>query len=238
VLEFTDTGNCLVGTQSGAPSFTDDVCDGSTAAGTASYTIPETDHVTYMVDGAAVAAGTYPVSDGATVTIEAVADEGYTLEGTSTFTHEFAVPNCPQSVDPGPVTFSDDVCTDQGLTEATYTIPQVSGVTYLVDGAVTEPGTYSARDGSTVTVAAQAQDGSLLSGTTTWSHTFAATPPCYRILGQSRHPHQPQVSGTHEQTAFTGAPVLPMIIGGIALLVFGGLLLGFAGRRPGSEPAE
>ena len=75
-------------------------------------------------------------------------------------------------------TFSDDVCSNFLATGASYTIPSTAGVDYLVNGAVAPAGTYNAADGATVTVTAQAQPGFSLTGTTTFTHTFSATPSC------------------------------------------------------------
>lgn len=66
-----------------APTFTDLV---GTASDT--YTIPTTAGVTYKVAGATKAAGTYAGTGTVTVTAEATA--GYTLSGTSTWSHVFS----------------------------------------------------------------------------------------------------------------------------------------------------
>ena len=72
-----------------APTFSDDVCANFLATG-ASYTIPSTTGVDYVVNGAVAPAGTYNAADGATVTVTAQAQAGFSLTGTTTFTHTFA----------------------------------------------------------------------------------------------------------------------------------------------------
>jgi hypothetical protein len=88
---------CLGGTEitevtPAAVTFTAPTCDKL-----GSYTIPATEHVKYMVNGEVVAAGTYTVQNGTTVTVTAVADQGFFIgdETTDTFSNTFTAPtNC------------------------------------------------------------------------------------------------------------------------------------------------
>lgn len=58
----------------------------------------------------------------------------------------------------------------------TYTIPEVEGVQYLVDGEPAEAGTVSVGDVAvTVTVTAEAEEGYVLEGTTSWEGVFTAS---------------------------------------------------------------
>ncbi len=235
-LEFTDAGGCLVGVLVAAPSFTDDVCSAGHPADAASYVIPATPHVTYTVDGTTVPAGTYPATDGSTVTIVAVADSGYSLTGTATFTHTFPVPTCLTSVIATEPSFVSDVCTAAGqLTGASYTIPETTGVGYAVDGETAASGTYQAKDGSTITIVATATDGYTLTGTTQWTHTFAAKPECLGTAGESSsNPGTPTPAASHGTagvTATTGVEVAWMLTAGIAFLLVGGAALVLAATR-------
>jgi hypothetical protein len=177
--EFKATPSCTTQVQPVAPSFTNDVCHNYAPAG-ATYTIPATTGVLYKINGSTVDAGTYPATDGSSVTITAVAKPGYTLTGTTTFTHEFSsVPTCTTTVEPTSPTFTDDVCTTGFVPAgATYTIPATTGVIYQIDGKTVAAGTYPATDGTTVTVTTEAAEGYTLSGTTTFTHAFAKVPTC------------------------------------------------------------
>jgi hypothetical protein len=136
------------------------------------YTIPSTDHVSYYVNGSNTAAtvGVHHVSAVGTVTIEAVADQGYTLVGQHTWTHDFT--NEPCKVRAPQVTFKD-LC---DVTNDTFTIPSKTGVEYQIGGQVIAAGTYNAYDydvNGTVTVTAVALTGYQLTGTLhTWSMHF------------------------------------------------------------------
>lgn len=61
------------------------------------YTVPETEGVDYFVDGEVVEAGTHPGSG--TVTITAQPQAGYTLTGTTEWTHEFTDEPCDEPSD-------------------------------------------------------------------------------------------------------------------------------------------
>lgn len=65
------------------------------------YTVPETEGVDYFVDGQVVEAGTHPGSG--TVTVTAQPQAGYTLTGTTEWTHEFTDEPCDEpSESPSP----------------------------------------------------------------------------------------------------------------------------------------
>ena len=208
---FGSVPTCTTSTEPTAPTFTDDVCSGFAPAG-ATYTIPAKTGVIYEINGKAVAAGTYPATDGSTVTITAVPAEGYTLTGTTTFTHTFAsVPTCTTSAVVSDPKFTDDVCNGNATVGASYTIPASTGVVYKVNGSTVNAGTYSTTDGSTVTVTATAAAGYTLTGTSTFTHTFAKVPTCTASL------------------AFTGTSTPVTIAVGAGLLGVGALFLMAAG---------
>lgn len=138
-----------------APTF-DDTAD--------TYKIPTKAGVQYLVDGANKAAGTYSVGDvDATVNVTAEAKEGYVLSGTASWTGTFT--KADVEVTAAEPTFDD--------TADTYTIPTTEGVQYLVDGVATAAGTVSVGDvAATVDVTAEALDGYVLTGTSSWTGTF------------------------------------------------------------------
>jgi len=75
----------------------------------------------------------------------------------------------PTAVTATAPTFDDDA--------DTYRIPQKAGVQYLVDGSPATAGTVSVGDvDATVSVTAQAKEGYVLEGTTSWTGTFTKTP--------------------------------------------------------------
>jgi len=72
-----------------------------------------------------------------------------------------------------------------GTAKDTYTVPATAVVEYVVGGVVKPAGTY--QGAGTVMVSARALAGYVLSGTTTWSHTFdTRTPPVVYSLGYTR----------------------------------------------------
>lgn len=104
--------------------------DPSTCGELGSYTIIESTGVDYMIDGEAVAPGTYTAANGTTVTIVAVAQEGYAFEpeAVTTWTYTFNVPT--------------DCETPQVLSSSTTITPQVTakpvgGVSAGAGGAAT-----------------------------------------------------------------------------------------------------
>jgi hypothetical protein len=141
------------------------------------YFIPTTDHVSYQINGQTVAAGEH-VGSGS-VTINAVADPGYVLAGTITWTFTFTDVACDTDtpVTPTPPTHVD-MC---GTEDDTYTIPTTAGVDYQINGQTVAAGTYPGT--GTVTITAVAQDGYVLNDVTSeWTFTFTdedcPTEPC------------------------------------------------------------
>ncbi len=167
---FAATPSCTTHVAAVAPTFADDICTAGGSTG-ASYTVPATVGVDYLVNGVKTAAGTYHATDGTKVTILARAQVGFSLTGASSFVHTFAA-TCLTSATPTPPVFADDVCSGSAPAGASYLIPATTGVDYLVNGVKTAAGTYPATDGSTVAVTTQAQAGFALTGTTSFTHTF------------------------------------------------------------------
>ncbi|TAL14140.1 hypothetical protein EPN95_04000 [Patescibacteria group bacterium] len=85
--------------------------------------------------------------------------------------------NYVTQVEPTAPTFVDPTCDSDG----SYTIPTKTGVVYKINGNSnpTPAGTYTATNGQTVTINAYATNsGYLLTGTVTWTHTFAIKGEC------------------------------------------------------------
>lgn len=200
------------------PEFGNDECVGDQPAA-ATYTIPETTGVDYFVDSVLTQAGTYTATDGSMISVEAKPQAGYTLVGTTSWSHTYpATPNCtppPNSAKVAKATFSPNECVHGKPRGATYTVPSSTGVVYTANGKKVTAGTYKAPAGSTITVVATAKTGYTLKGTTTWSHSFGATPECHGT--DAEHVHKP-----HAPLASTGVPTASLLIAGVGLLLVGG----------------
>lgn len=86
-----------------------------------------------------------------------------------------------EEVVPAAVTFTAPTCNALG----SYTIPTTENVQYKVDGKVVAAGTYTAPNGTTITVTAEAAQGFFISDETTdtWTNTFTAPTNCGQVLG-------------------------------------------------------
>ncbi|MDQ0213358.1 CAP domain-containing protein, partial [Arthrobacter bambusae] len=123
------------------------------------YTIPNQDGVRYKVNGGLSLPGTFDAA--APITITAVAEPGYILSGTTTWSQDLSpVLTQPIQVTPPAPTFG----------AGSYTIPSVIGVDYLVDNSIKPAGTYDAI--TNVTVIARAKAGYVLVGNASWSKNF------------------------------------------------------------------
>lgn len=169
---------CVLGAESVVPApvtFVDPSCDAN-----GSYTIPATEGVEYKVEGVVTPAGTYSVVGNATINFTAIALEGFELEGTSAWSHQFTVPtDCvlgAQSVTPEPVIFTAPTCSLQGF----YIIPETNGVDYTLDGKILTSGKYIVKNGETVVITAVAKsDFELKEGATNqWTYTSTAPVNC------------------------------------------------------------
>ena len=128
------------------------------------YTIPSKTGVVYKVGGVVKAAGDHFTGGGTSVTVTAEPDPGYTLTGTATWTLTFSTDT--ETVTPTAPTFSE--------VDDTYTIPADDGVVYKVGGITKAAGTYAATPPVTITVTAEALNADYtLTGTTTWTYSFA-----------------------------------------------------------------
>lgn len=159
-------------------TFTAIACD---ADGT--YTIPTVTGVEYYIGETKVAAGVYTVSVGSTITVTAMAAEGYQLaDVVSTWSFTYTVPSAEScvlgavSTTPAPVIFTPATCSVLGY----YTVPTTVGIKYYVDGKVIAAGAHSVENGKTISVTAIAElDYEIKAGATNrWTYSFVAPTNC------------------------------------------------------------
>ncbi|MCU1658771.1 MAG: autotransporter beta-domain protein, partial [Pseudonocardiales bacterium] len=100
--------------------------------------------------------------------------------------------------------FTDNACISTGPAGASYTIPSITGVRYLVNGSPASAGTQPAVDGSSITVTAQPEAGYVLTGPTSWTHTYSPTPSCPQMITFTTTPPASPVVGDNYTVAATG----------------------------------
>lgn len=144
-----------------------------------SFTIPNTDHITYkklvgylwniplpifaIYD--TIGAGTYDASG--TVHIKAFAAIGYDIDGTNKWIFEFDDAPCDTPVVPNTPTKIDEC----GTREDGYTISPTLGVKYYVGNQEVGVGFHPAS--GSVTITAQAEPTYVLSGAASWTYEFS-----------------------------------------------------------------
>jgi hypothetical protein len=250
-------GTCSTDTAATAPTFTNASC--SSAMG--SYTIPSSNVADYFVaigNGAPVAApaGTVSEAVGTLIKITAHAKPGgKPLTGTTAWAATIAAagscggggsssppPSTPPPgvssnvVTPAAPSITQGVCTSGKESAAFYTIPGITGVTYLNGTTGVAAGNYNVAYGSTTTITAAALTGFTFSGgaTTSWTLTAnkaatCAAPPT-AVLGVTftqPPPKTPPVA----VLPFTGQPILQTTLVAFGLLLAGGLLIGSSRRH-------
>jgi LPXTG-motif cell wall-anchored protein len=171
---FTNPGSCLVTVVPVAPVVTPSVCTGPGTSTEPVITPATTAHITYTVNGNVVTATPDQGYQLAT-------SEGWTIDaetGTATYTVELVRPDCTVTVTVvDPTVTVSQTC---GVA-STFTIPETTGVTYLVNGTITAAGTYSTPTSGTIT--AQAQQGYALSNPgLSLAFTLPATTPCPTVV--------------------------------------------------------
>ena len=183
----------------------------------------------------------YTVKD---LVVTATAKDGFTLgtlpagwtsvsETVASYTVTRTDPLCAIAAIAVSPAFTADVCQGGVPAGASLTVPETTGVDYFLDGTATAAGTHPATDGSTVIVTARAKEGFTLTGTTSWSHTFSATPTCAEVGAVTiiRPPaQQPVVAAATVPLAATGVPAKDLLLIG-GLLLLGGAAMCFGGRR-------
>lgn len=232
VTAVAQTGYTLDGTANWSQTFTDVPCVVQVTPTSPSYTKPDCEVSNMLVTPPAITgviwfpSGSTTLQPGESVTYTATPDQNYVFsQGATTswtFTNEFDPADCeevlPTEVAPAAVDFTDPTCTATG----SYTVPAKTGVIYKDgNGKVVAAGTYAAIAGQTVTITAYPADSSyVLTGTTTWSHTFAAAKDCNgHVLGDTTTTPptalptgQVLAANTQSQLADTGtSPILPTL---------------------------
>ncbi len=123
-----------------------------------------------------VQSGIAGTATSASITITEVWSDKYSVKQVVSVTN--LAGNCTQSATPTTPSFTNDACSNYAPTGSSYTIPATTGVVYKVGGTVVAAGHHAAVDGTSVTITAYAQPGYTLTGTTTFTHTFATAPTC------------------------------------------------------------
>jgi hypothetical protein len=154
---------CLTKVEPIAPTLTVSSCDGpSSTVPDGSIAIPEQNGVDFYVDGAKIVYSTIPIAQGTSRTVTAVAQDGYALTGTTSWTFSNPSLSCLVTVTPvDPTVVLSTLCQVEG----SYTIPETTGIDYLLDGTPIAAGTYPGPKTGTIT--AVAQDGYILSTSST-----------------------------------------------------------------------
>jgi hypothetical protein len=162
-----------------APTFTNAQCTGPGTYGQASYTIPATTGVQYLLsinDGsyAVKAAGPYFVNVGTKVEVDAQELAGYELKGNDNqweWSKTFDAPDCDVEVTPTKPTSTQPVCVAEGqVGQGSYTIPTIPGVKYEKSNngssgwTEVAAGTHDVADGTTVWIRAVELSGYELEG--------------------------------------------------------------------------
>lgn len=230
----------LIDATATAPSFADAVCGTDGNPTTATYTVPEVTGVQYRIGEDVATAGVHEATDGASVTITAHAAKGYRLTNeVAEWNHRFAeTPDCSgigglHAVSVPNPSFRNSVCGSDGLpTQATYTLVARDHVYYRVGGQLVQAGTYPAADASTLSVVASSDPDWKISGPSTFTHTFAATPVCSGVLPEVITPGTPPLANTgagaiRQEIAWA----LGLVLGGSALLITALLTTGRRLRR-------
>lgn len=163
--------------------FNGPTCDSEETRSSFSYTIPSVAHVKYFIGRTEQVAGTFSANIGTSITVKAIADRGYSIEGVSEWISpefsELTEEDCTlgvQDVTPVAPTFTPSTCDLLGY----YTIPTTEGIKYYVDGKVISADKYTVANGKSVTINAIADEGySIKDGATNqWSYTFNAPTNC------------------------------------------------------------
>lgn len=167
-----------------------------------------------------------------------------TITPTPTPTQTPGTPPPPVSILPAVPTITQGTCVSGTETAAFYTIPGVTGVTYMANGASAATGTHNVAFGSTTTVTAAPLAGfSFAAGTTTsWTLvanaalTCAAPPTAVLGVTFNNPPAAPPAKPAPGAVLpFTGMPLVPTALAGLGLLLTGLLLVGSSRRHRTSQ---
>ena len=185
---FSSDSECPVTVTPASPTYLDAMCMEEGGNSPASYTIPTTTGVQYRVsvNGSSfvdVSADSHPAAVGSTIVVKPVALAGYVLAASSTFgPHTFNVAeDCFQPPTLGlvtPTASSSPITCDRA---GSYTLGNVEGVIWLVDGMEKRSGTYDVSTASTVNVVATvdpAKNGFEQGAQTEWTFRFTSPADC------------------------------------------------------------
>ncbi|MGN6334074.1 MAG: LPXTG cell wall anchor domain-containing protein [Motilibacteraceae bacterium] len=161
--------------------------EGSSQPSTPTFTVPVSEGVDYELNGTALEQGkTYDAVAGTTVVLQVVARDGYRLApgAPTSFPLDFAAAkDCRTLVSPvAPEPPVQSVCLPGSSrpTTPSYTVPDVPGVVYTVDGTPVPAGQHPATAGTTVTLVATPATGFRFASevVTSFPLPIAAAPRC------------------------------------------------------------
>lgn len=205
-----------------SPTFADSVCVAATAASssTASYTIPATTGVDYLVDGVKVAAGTVAVADGSTVTVTAQAQPGHVLAAPLSVSHTFPVPACVAAANAAAT--STPTPTPTAIPTATATPTAAAAPVAVAPVKVGAPAAPAVPAAPQQPAAPAEQDEDT------------------EVAGVQVGSDEGVQSVAGGALADTGArlPLLPTVAGAVLLLLVGGALLTVSRRRRNAYPTR
>jgi hypothetical protein len=151
-------------------------------------------------------------------------------------------PPPPVTVLPAVPTITQGTCVAGTETSAFYTIPGISGVTYMANGVAASIGTHTVAFSSTTIVTAAASGGYTFPAATVTSWTLvanAALPSCATpspsVLGITFNQPPPAKSPPSATLPFTGMPLIGTVVAGLGLLLGGVLLVGSSRRHRNSQ---
>jgi hypothetical protein len=249
---------CTSATAATAPTFTNATC----SVATGSYTIPSSTVADYFVaigNGAPVAAPAGTVSEAVGTLIKITAKPvagGAALTGTTAWSATIhGASNCggggssspppsngptppgSHTVTPAVPTITQGVCLSGKESGAYYTIPGITGVTYLNGTTGVAAGQHPVAYGSSTTITAVALTGFSFPAGTTTTWTLAANKaatcaaPPTAVLGVTFTQPPPVKTPPTAVLPFTGQPILQTTVVAVALLLAGGLLIGSSRRH-------
>ncbi|MDQ2750486.1 MAG: hypothetical protein M3Y44_13320 [Actinomycetota bacterium] len=219
---------CLIDVSPTAPAVVQSVCTGPGTAGTPTVTPAVTAGISYIVSADL---STVTASPGAGYQFGALPTDWVLQDGSAVFATSLLSPGgCTAAVVAIAATFTDDRCASNQPTGATFTVPEITGADFLIDGVRTAAGSYPATAGSTLAVTLQARPGYTLTGPTSWSHTFTAVATCAGVSGESvlALPTPPANVGL----ASTGvATTSLLLLAGLSILAGAAMCFGGISRR-------
>jgi hypothetical protein len=239
-LVFDTAPACSTNVQPLTPTVSQASCTGPGEVANGSITMPDQAGVHYTIDGTP-AAGVVEEAPGSYV-VQALADDGFTLTGTTEWTLVIDSVACSSEVRPVTPALTQASCTKTStaarITPGSYTVPKTVGVDYLSGGKLLAAGRHIVGAG-TVRITAKAQNGfTLVSGAVaSWVLRIAKNPSC--VLGEKvvRTPNTPNTPGP-TVLPFTGLrlPVALSVLFALIVIAVGVALTAARRRRTTEEP--